>query len=172
VLPCYWSIVSNIGQTSSKGFELEIDAVPIEHLTLNLSTGFENAKVTEGSVESNTVPGEILQNTPRWTAAATAQYSIPFGQRTAFVIGEDTYTDTRVSYNNSTAGLQLPAYNQVSVRAGVDQGPWRAGLFVENLFNTLGVIGDLLPDTAQAPDRPRLFVTRPRTIGIQVRRTF
>ncbi len=172
VLPCYWSIVSNIGRTSSKGFELEVDAVPLQHLTVNMSVGFENAKVTEGSVESNTVAGQLLQNTPRWTGAATAQYSIPFEQRTAFVVGEYSYTDDRVSYNNTTAGLELPAYGLMSVRAGVDQGPWRATLFVENVFDTLGIIGDLLPDTAQAPNRSRLFVTRPRTIGIQFRRTF
>jgi outer membrane receptor protein involved in Fe transport len=172
VLPCYWSIVSNIGSTSSKGVELEIDAVPVEHLTVNLSTGFENAKVTDASVESNTVAGQPLQNTPRWTAATTMQYSLPLRQRTGFIMGQYTYTDTRVSYNNSTTGLSLPAYGLVNVRAGINQGPWQAALFVRNLFDTLGVTGDLLPDSAQLPGRPRLFVTRPRTMGIQVRRDF
>jgi outer membrane receptor protein involved in Fe transport len=172
VLPCYWTIVSNIGRTSSKGFEAEVDAVPVEHLTVNLSAGFENAKVTDASTESNTVAGEPLQNTPRWTAAATLQYSIPFAERTGFILGDYTYTDDRVSYNNTTAGLPLPAYKLVNFRTGFDQGPWRASFFVDNVFNTLGVVGDLLPNTAQVPGRPRLFVTRPRTIGIQLRRSF
>jgi iron complex outermembrane recepter protein len=172
VLPCYWSIVSNIGSTSSKGGELEIEAIPVDHLITSLSVGFENAKVTEGSVESTTVPGQPLQNTPRWTGAATAQYSIPFGERTGFAVAEYTYTDARLSYNNTTAGYPLPAYDLFNLRVGVDQGPWRATLFMDNVFDKLGIIGDLLPDTAQAPDRPRLFVTRPRTVGIQLRRTF
>jgi outer membrane receptor protein involved in Fe transport len=87
-------------------------------------------------------------------------------------MGQYTYTDSRVSYNNSPTGLSLPAYSLVNLRAGFNQGPWQAALFVKNLFNTLGVTGDLLPDGAQLPDRPRLFVTRPRTIGIQIRRDF
>ena len=172
VLPCEWSIVANVGSTRSRGFELEIDAAPIEHLTVNLSTGFEDAKVAQASQESDTVAGQPLQNTPRWTAAATVQYSIPFGEREGFVMAQYTYTDDRVSYNNSSSGLELPAYSLVNLRAGFNQGPWQAALFVHNLFDTLGVVGDLLPDGAQLPDRPRLFVTRPRTIGIQVRRDF
>ena len=172
VLPCEWSIVANVGSTSSRGFELEIDAAPIEHLTVNVSTGYEDAKVTQASQESDTIEGQPLQNTPRWTAATTLQYSIPLGERTGFVMGQYTYTDSRVSYNNSPTGLSLPAYSLVNLRAGFNQGPWQAALFVKNLFNTLGVTGDLLPDGAQLPDRPRLFVTRPRTIGIQIRRDF
>jgi outer membrane receptor protein involved in Fe transport len=172
ILPCEWSIVANVGSTSSKGFEIELDAAPIEHLTINLSTGFENAKVTEASKESETVVGQPLQNTPRWNAAATVQYAVPFGPHTAFVMGQYTYTDDRVSYNNTPAGLSLPAYNQVNMRAGVNEGPWQVAFFARNLFNTLGVISDLLPDGAQLPDRPRLFVTRPRTIGLQIKREF
>ena len=172
ILPCEWTITANIGSTSSKGFELELDAVPIEHLTVNLSTGFENAKVTEASEVSETVVGQPLQNTPRWTAAATLQYSLPMGPRTGFVMGQYTYTDDRVSYNNTPAGLLLPAYSVVNVRAGINQGPWQTALFVRNLFNKLGVVSDLLPDTSNLPGRSRLFVTRPQTIGIQVRREF
>jgi iron complex outermembrane recepter protein len=172
VLPCEWSIVANVGSTQSRGFELEVDAAPIEHLTLNVSTGFEDAKVTQASEESDTVDGQPLQNTPRWTAAATAQYTIPMGVRSGFVMGQYTYTDDRVSYNNTPLGLQLPAYGMANIRMGFNQGPWQAAFFVRNLFNTLGVIGDLLPEGVQLPDRPRLFVTRPRTLGIQVHREF
>lgn len=172
VLPCLWSIVANLGSTRSRGTEIELDAAPLDHLTVNLSAGYEDAKVTQGSQESNTVTGQPLQNTPRWTGAATLQYSIPMGQRTGFVMGQYTYTDSRVSYNNSPLGLTLPSYSQVNLRTGINQGPWAAALFVRNVFNTLGVTGDLLPDGAQLPGRPRLFVTRPRTIGIQLRRDF
>jgi hypothetical protein len=66
----------------------------------------------------------------------------------------------------------LPAYSVVNVRAGINQGPWQTALFVRNLFNKLGVVSDLLPDTSNLPGRSRLFVTRPQTIGIQVRREF
>lgn len=173
VLPCEWSIVTNVGASQSTGFEFELDAVPIDHLTVNLTTGYENARVTQGSTESNTTDGEPLQNVPQWTGAVTTQYSVPLGaERTGFVMGQYTYIDNRVSYNNDSAGLLLPAYGIANLRLGVNQGPWQAAFFVRNVFNTLGVIGDLLPDGAQLPGRPRLFVTRPRTVGLQASRSF
>jgi outer membrane receptor protein involved in Fe transport len=173
VLPCEWSIVTNVGASQSTGFEFEIDALPIDHLTVNLTTGYENARVTQGSTESNTTDGEPLQNVPQWTGAVTTQYSVPLGAAsTGFIMGQYTYTDNRVSYNNASSGLLLPAYGIANFRLGVNQGPWQAAFFARNLFNTLGVIGDLLPDGAQLPGRPRLFVTRPRTVGIQVSRSF
>ena len=54
----------------------------------------------------------------------------------------------------------------------MDQGPWEVALFARNLFDKLGEIGDLQPEGAQLPGRPRYFVTRPRTIGIQMKRQF
>jgi iron complex outermembrane recepter protein len=168
VLPCEWSIVANVGASQSTGFELEIDAAPIDHLTVNLTTGYEDARVVQGSQESNTTSGEPLQNVPQWTAAATAQYTVPLAaERSAFIMGQYTYTDNRISYNNNPSGLLLPAYGIANMRLGLNQGPWQFAFFVRNVFNTLGIIGDLLPDGAQLPDRPRLFVTRPRTVGLQ-----
>jgi hypothetical protein len=54
----------------------------------------------------------------------------------------------------------------------VTQGPWELTLFMDNVFNKLGVMGDLLPEGAVLPGRPRLFVTRPRTTGLQLTRKF
>jgi iron complex outermembrane recepter protein len=173
VLPCEWTIVANIGASQSTGTELEVDAALLNHLTLNLSTGYENARVTQASAVSETVVGQPLQNVPQWTGAATLQYTLPLGgERSGFAMGQYTYTGNRVSYNNTPAGVLLPEYSQVNVRFGLNQGPWQTALYVRNLFNTLGVTGDLLPDTAQLPGRERLFVTRPRTIGIELRRDF
>lgn len=172
VLPCEWTIVANSGASRSQGFELEVDALPVDHLNVNFSSGYEDARVTEGSEASETVAGQPLQNVPKWTSATTVQYSIPLAERTAFVMGQYTYTDSRVSYNNTPTGLTLPSYGIVNVRAGIDQGPWQVALFARNLLNKLGEISDVLPDTTNLPGRDRFFVTRPRTVGIQVHRAF
>jgi hypothetical protein len=120
---------------------------------------------------SETVVGQPTQNTPRWTAAATAQYTLPLADgRSAFAMGQYTYTGSRVSYNNFSAGYYLPSYSIVNLRLGLNQGPWQAALFVRNLLDKLGVIGDMAPDGAVLPGRDRLFVTRPRTIGVELRR--
>ncbi len=173
ILPCYWSIVSNTGAATSTGTEFELDAIPIDHLSLNLSGGYEDAKISEASQESNTVVGQALQDVPKWTGSATAQYTVPLsGERSAFLMGQYTYMGSRVSYNNVSTGYPLPSYSLANARLGVTQGPWEVALFARNLFDKLAATGDLLPETAQLPGRPRLFVTTPRTIGIQVRRDF
>jgi hypothetical protein len=88
--------------------------------------------------------------------------------------GPGSAQHSRFSFINTPppAGLPLHSYNLVNLRVGMDQGPWETALFARNLFDKLGEIGDLQPEGAQLPGRPRYFVTRPRTIGIQVKREF
>lgn len=173
-LPCTFSVVSNSGAAVSKGAELEVDLAVIDHLTLNLAAGYEDAKITEATAESATVVGQPLNDVPKWSGSAIAQYTIPLGERTGFVRGDWSYTGMRASFINAPppTGLPLHSYSTVNLRIGFNQGPWEVALFARNLFNTLGEVGDLMPEGAQLPGRPRYFVTRPRTIGVQLRREF
>lgn len=173
-LPCTFNIVSNSGAAQSKGAEFEMDLALVEHLTLNLAAGYENAEITEATVQSRTVVGQSLTGVPRWSGSATAQYAIPLGQRNAFVRAQWDYTGSRTSFNNVAppAGRPLGAYSLLNVRGGVNQGPWELALFAQNLLDKRGVIGDLIPEGAELSGRPKLFVTRPRTIGLQIKRDF
>jgi outer membrane receptor protein involved in Fe transport len=173
-LPCTFSVVGNSGAAVSKGAELEVDMALIDHLTLNLAAGYESAKITEATTSSNTVVGQPLNDVPKWTGSVIAQYVIPMGERQGFLRGDWSYTGTRSSFINTPPpdGLTLHSYSQVNLRVGANQGPWEVALFARNVFNTLGEIGDLMPEGAQLPGRPRYFVTRPRTIGLQVKRDF
>jgi iron complex outermembrane receptor protein len=173
-LPCTFSVVGNSGAAVSKGAELEVDMALIDHLTLNLAAGYEDAKITEATTSSNTVVGQPLNDVPKWTGSVIAQYVIPMGERQGFLRGDWSYTGTRSSFINTPPpdGLTLHSYSQVNFRVGANQGPWEVALFARNVFNTLGEIGDLMPEGAQLPGRPRYFVTRPRTIGLQVKRDF
>lgn len=173
-LPCTFNIVSNSGAAQSKGAEFEMDLALIEHLTLNLAAGYENAEITEATVQSRTVVGQPLTGVPRWSGSATAQYAIPLGQRNAFFRAQWDYTGSRTSFNNVAppAGRPLGAYSLLNVRGGVNQGPWELALFAQNLLDKRGVIGDLIPEGAELSGRPKLFVTRPRTIGLQIKRDF
>jgi iron complex outermembrane receptor protein len=173
-LPCTFNVVSNSGAAQSTGAEFELDMALIDHLTVNLALGYEDAKITQATVQSRTVVGQPLTGVPRWSGSLTAQYTIPLGERSAFVRGQFDYTGARTSFNNVAPpqGRPLPSYGTLNLRAGVDQGPWELTLFVQNLFDRRGVIGDLIPEGAELQGRPRLFVVRPRTIGLQLRREF
>ncbi len=174
-LACTFNVVANSGAAESKGLEFEMDMALVDHLTLNLAAGYEDAKITEATVQSRTVVGQLLTGVPKWTGAATAQYSIPLNGRSAFVRGQWEYTGERLSYNNvGTAGgpRRLDAYGLLNLRGGITQGPWELTLFVNNVFDKRGVIGDLIPEGAELPGRPKFFVVRPRTIGVQLRKDF
>lgn len=173
-LPCTFSVVSNSGAAVSKGAEVEVDLAVIEHLTLNLALGYEDAKITEANTESATVVGQPLNDVPKWSGSVIAQYVVPLGVRQGFIRSDYSFTGKRSSFINTPPpdGLALHSYSLVNLRVGVDQGPWEVAIFARNLFDKLGEIGDLLPEGAQLPGRPRYFVTRPRTVGLQIKRDF
>jgi iron complex outermembrane recepter protein len=174
-LPCTFNLVANSGAAESTGAELEIDMAVIDHLTLNLSAGYEDAKITEANETSRTIVGQPLTGVPRWSGSASANYVIPLGERTAFLRAQYDFTGARTSFNNippADGGRSLSSYGLLNLRAGLNQGPWELTLSARNVFNKLGVIGDLIPEGAELEGRPKLFVTRPRTIGLELAREF
>lgn len=174
VLPCGFSITTNAGYAVSNGTELEIATRPLKELTLNFAVGYEEAKITEPGTYTASFAGQPLQGVPKWTGSIIAQYSVPFDGGAAFLRGDWSYTGSRVSFTNvpPPQGLEEASYSLLNLRLGFNRGPWEAALFARNVFNKLGVIGDLYAQSAEIPDQPRLFVTRPRTIGLQLQRTF
>ena len=174
-LPCTFSVTANSGAATSKGAELELDMAVIDHLTLNLALGYEDMKITEATSTSRTIVGQPLTGVPKWSGSITAQYTIPLGEREAFLRGQWEYTGDRKSFINvapADGGRDLPSYSNLNLRGGIHQGPWEATLYLNNVFDKRGVVGDLMPEGAELPDRPRWFVTRPRTIGLSLRREF
>jgi len=171
-LACTFDVTTNSGAAVSNGGELEIDAAPTNHLTLNVSVGLEEAKITEATPGSLTVAGQPLNNVPRWTNSDTAQYTIPMGDRSVFMLGQFTYVGSRTSYNNVQTGVEVGAYRLVNLRTGVDQGPWDMAFFVRNLFDDRGNLGDVDPEVGELTGRPRWLIVTPRTIGLELRRTF
>jgi hypothetical protein len=60
----------------------------------------------------------------------------------------------------------------VNLRGGLHFGDWTTTLFVENLFNTAANYGDIVAATGVVPGQTRLVVAQPRTIGLELRRSF
>jgi hypothetical protein len=53
-------------------------------------------------------------------------------------------------------------------------GPWETSLFVKNLLDVRGNLGDEQSETVelQTPLRPRWMITQPRTIGLELKWRF
>ena len=151
-----------------------MDMALLGRLTLNLTLGYADAKITEATDQSQTVVGQPLSGVAKWSGSATAQYTVPLGNRTAFIRGQWAYTGARTSFINAAppAGRSLDSYDILNLRGGINQGPWELALFVRNVFDERGIVSDLLSEGAELEGRPRLFVARPRTIGLELRRDF
>lgn len=172
---CTFNETTNSGAAVSKGAELEIDAAPIERLTLNLAVGYEDAKITQVTPGSLTVLGQPINEVPKWNGSATVQYSVPLGERSLFIRSQYRYSASRISFLNVAplaGGRPLNSYSLVDLRAGVSQGPWEVALFARNLFNASAEIGDLNPEVGELTGRPRWLIATPRTVGLQLRRAF
>lgn len=171
---CTFNVTTNSGAAVSKGGELEIDAAPVDNLTLNIAAGYEDATITEATPGSLTVVGQPINQVPRWTGSTTVQYSIPVGTLSAFVRSQYTYTSARTSFINVAppTGRYLAPYGLLNLRLGVDQGPWEATFFARNLCNKFANLGDVNPEVGELTGRPRWLIATPRTLGIEVRRNF
>ncbi|MDX3899130.1 MAG: TonB-dependent receptor [Sphingobium sp.] len=93
-VPVQGNTILNAGSAHIKGFEFEATALPMAGLTLTGSLAYLNAKYADfpytdpltispanpEGVETN-LKGARLQNSPRWSATAAINYTLPLGDR-------------------------------------------------------------------------------------------
>jgi iron complex outermembrane receptor protein len=75
---------NNAGKSRIRGAELEVEYVPVEHLTLGVSSGVLDAKYLDfPNCDSLGLglncSGNRLQFTPRWNLGTTVDYRVPIG---------------------------------------------------------------------------------------------
>jgi iron complex outermembrane receptor protein len=169
LLTCGYSYTSNVGAARSRGGELEVQAVPIDGLTLSAGIGYTNAEITQASALLPTPVGAPVQQVAPWTVALSADYSFPLTADLRGVVRADNgYTDHSFSASNDVANPRLrPSYDVANLRFGVRAGRWDVMAFVSNLANTHANLGDNESQGAELPGRPRILVNPPRTLGIE-----
>lgn len=172
LLPCTYHLTLNAGSARSRGGELEADIAATDRLSFNLGVGYDDARITKTEAGSNYVVGQPLNGVPKWTASFQGEYVMPTRFGSVFFRGQYSYAGPSVSYANDPAGRRREGYSLVQLRTGATTGPWLASLFVKNLFDVRANLGDEQSEVSEIPDRPRWLVGQPRTIGIELRRTF
>ncbi len=179
LLACSFQVVENVGSAVSKGGELEIDGTPLEGLYVNLGLGYEDAAITESPVGSPLPVGSALNGVPRWTGSFLGDYSVPMSFGKGFLRAQYSYTGASVSNNNplavnvsTLAQRQRGGYSLTNLFVGGKHESWEASLFVKNLFDVRGNLGDEQSEISELPGRPRWMITTPRTVGIDVKKQF
>jgi outer membrane receptor protein involved in Fe transport len=167
----------NAGAARIRGAEWELTAHIAPQFEVDAGVGYEDAKITE----ANTLPngqilgfpvGSPLSGVPKWTASLRVSYSIATAIGDAFVRGEYSFVGSSLSLANGDAGLYRGQYSLVDLRAGLQFHDWTTTLFIENLFNRAANYGDIVTAAGLVPGQTRLVVAQPRTVGLELRRSF
>lgn len=174
LLSCGFQYTANAGAAVSKGGELEARARPMDPLELSLGLGYQDAKITQASIESPQPVGSPIYQVPDWTGNASVQYTTPLPGDWKMLSNADyAYVGRSYSGNNEPGDPRLrPAYRLINAHIGFDRGTFEVALVGKNLGNEVANLGDSRSIAAETPGRPRLFVNQPRTIGVEFRQSF
>jgi iron complex outermembrane recepter protein len=192
--------IRNAGNARIRGAELDFFLAPTAGLTFSAGASYNDAEITEdfcliantqfdctiaaddGTENELLAPaGTRLPIVPRFKGNAIARYEFPVGSLEGHFQAGVTYEGRRTSdlrlLQREILG-DLPDYTLVDVSAGITNNRWKAELFVKNLFDANGKVGNAIQcveTTCGDPDgvtalggKIYTFVTQPRTIGVRV----
>jgi iron complex outermembrane recepter protein len=71
--------VANAGDARLYGFELELNAAPIEGLRIDAALGYTNSEFQDVPVTVGPINGNRLPFAPKWTGSVSVDYAIPLG---------------------------------------------------------------------------------------------
>jgi iron complex outermembrane receptor protein len=162
---CGFKFTANAGKAKVYGAELEVAVVLMPGLVLSQNAGYTHATNSTTLPAAGVVAGQRLLDVPEVTANTALSFKQPLANDMNFV--------SRLT-NSYVSGIQditftrnsLPAYDLVSLRAGVETGRWSAMLFADNLTNKMALLGDTGALSANISILNRVATNQPRTIGV------
>lgn len=180
LLDCGFGYNTNLGKAVSKGFDLQVQAAPIENLRITAALGYADAAYRTtvlGAASGGAAPPMLAKEgddlgTPAWQASLSNDYSWAFlaGSK-AYVFGSYQYTGDYHRTGSLGVNGYSPFYRNgkavdtATVRTGVRRDGWDFSAYVNNLFNNQ-VDTYYYRAAASGPDGARAETLRPRTIGL------
>ena len=142
--------IDNAASARSLGSELQVVALPLDGLQLNLNYGYADARFTdyEDSPRGD-LSDEPLPNAPRHNLSFVADYSYPVlgNFADAFIRGEYSFTSSVKNVLSTTPNqAERDSYDLFNLRLGLRADRFDIEGFVENLFNekyATGAIGSV-----------------------------
>lgn len=174
LLPCGFPFIGNSGKARSTGFEVELNARPVQDLRIGLAIGYADAKIVQAGAGTPQLAGSPVYQVPEWTIATNAEYSVPVTTDfEGFLRGDYSFTDASYSANNDPLNpRKRPSYSLVDIRAGVRNETFEVAVYAKNLTDEHANLADNRSLAAEAPGLPRIVTNRPRTIGLEARYRF
>jgi iron complex outermembrane receptor protein len=156
--------VTNAGESTSYGVEIEAAAQVTPHLQLSAGYGFLNAEFDSfvDPVTGEDFSGNKVPFAPQHSATASARY------RTPLIYGFDLSAGVDYSYRSSYFFLANNEFSQkpthlVDLRLGVERGPFSASVWAKNLLDEAYLAG-YFQSSGQDLGSPALG----RTVGVNL----
>jgi len=177
----------NVPESEILGAELQVDARPIEGLTISAGITYLDSEVTDDFFNIDSYgtaanfKGSPFPYTPKWQGVADAQYEWPLSNALGGFVGASvSYQDDtaatlgpQTSYPypelNALGGLAIKEYTLVDFRAGVESadGRYRLTATVSNAFNEY-----YWSNATRITDTTVRFAGMPRTYGVNLSAKF
>lgn len=177
----------NASKGTGRGFELNLDLIPMDNLILTLGTSYNDTELKDRSLAlprsgSNptvldpavgngnfSIYGNPLPNAPKWIANVTARYSIPTPAGNEFFVYTDWAYRSKVNFflydSKEFTGRSLL---EGGLRLGYiwDNGKYEAAVFGRNITNQIRITGAIDFNNMTG------FINDPRTYGVQFKALF
>jgi outer membrane receptor protein involved in Fe transport len=175
--------VNNVGVTGngssarSSGLEWNATWAPIEGLSLTFNGAYTDAVLTADAPSIGGVDGDFLAGVPRWSSALDGEYTWqPVDGYHAFAGFTWAYMGERkTGFTTATTPpigrIDVPSYNTVNLRLGVNYDTWGVQLFAKNVGDERGAISLTGPGQILNLGRSETVI-QPRTVGVLVNKKF
>ena len=168
-LACGFQFSTNVGDAKSQGVEVEINAAPVDGLTLSLGVGYTDTEIEDSRGFPGFGDGDEISGVPDLTANASVQYVFPVVDNWNGRVRLDANHYGESTSQNNNVIRERDSWNAVNVRAGITNESWDITLFAENLTDERANLGDNRSIAAETPGRQRIVTNRPRTVGLEAR---
>jgi outer membrane receptor protein involved in Fe transport len=175
-----FGINANGGTARSKGLEWTLGLTPVTGLTFTLTGAYVDAYLTAAAPDAGGNDGDRLPYVPKLSTSLDGAYTWrAFSDYNAFAGATWSYIGSRFNDFSTTptaTGLapnprpELPSYNTVNLRAGLENGRWTFELYCRNVGDTRGItyyVNSATPNYGGAVN-----YVLPRTLGALVTARF
>lgn len=163
-----YAYVANVGETHSKGAELEVVAALSKALTYTGAAAWNDARLLVDNAAIDAKAGDRVPGVPHFTLSNALQYTIALNARLkGYAHVDQQYVSGSLSQFDPTVSVPMGSFSTVNARFGAIFGSLDLSLYAFNLTNR-----DAVQTAIGTPASYGQFRLRPRTIGVTLRATF
>ena len=164
-LACGFSFIDNVGTADVKGGEVEISAKLTPSWTLSQSAGYTHAIFTASIPGTGVNPGDDLLHVPQYTAMTSLVFRRPINDSYALAARASNVL-IAPSKVLTYALNEIPGYDIVNFRVGLDAPRWSTFIYVDNAADKRAFLDNIPNYFLNTPSLNRVATNQPRTIGL------